>query len=235
MENKRKANSLTVISHHVKNPVYILQSYLEVISSGDLGELNDSQKKYIKVCLENTHKIGKILESLIYLMEVEEGSYKAKKEKVNIVEIAKKSIEDNMFLSRAGNTKIFLECEKESLCILGDFEKVKAVFDALIENAIKYKKQGEGIVKIIIREENDKIKCSVRDNGVGVAEEEKDRIFQKFYRTQKAIEIEPSSLGLELYINKKIIDDLGGSMWVENNNDAGATFSFFLPIYNNKE
>lgn len=235
MENKRKKNPLTVIIHHIKSPIFILKSYLETVASGDLGELNSEQKKYINVCLENTKKITGTMEELVSLMEIEDNIYEVKKEKIDIMEVAKKAIEENLILLRAGNTKISINSSEDSIFVLGDFEKIKNVFNSLINNSIKYKKQGEGKIEIIIKkdEDDEKAICSVKDNGVGIDEEEKETVFKKFYRAQKAIEIDPNSLGIELYINKKIIENLGGSIWAENNPEGGAVFSFSLLLYKN--
>lgn len=227
-KEKRKKNPLMVTIHHIKSPIFVLKSYLETIISGDLGNLNDAQEKYIKVCLENTKKISSIVEDLVCLMEIEEGVWEIKKEKVNIVDVIKKSTENNKFLLRAGNTKVFSEFEEDEIFVCGDFDKLVQICDAFIANGIKYKKSGEGVIEISVKKEGEKIICSIKDNGVGIDEEEKEKIFKKFYRTQKAIEIDPNSLGIELYVTKKIIENLGGEIWVESNNNGGATFSFSL-------
>jgi two-component system, OmpR family, sensor histidine kinase VicK len=233
MKNKRKKVPLTVITHHIKSPLFILKSYLESLSSGDLGEFNEEQQKYINVCLENTKKITEITGKLILLMEMEENIYEMDKEKVDIFKALKKSIEENNILLRAGNTVISVNESTEPIFVLGDFDKIKDIFDSLINNALKYKKSGKGIIKINFERKKNEVVCSVSDNGIGIDKEEKDRIFDKFYRTQKAIEVDPNSLGIELYINKKIIENFGGKIWAENNEDGGATFFFSLLLYKN--
>ena len=233
MENKRKKIPLTVITHYIKSPIFILKSYLESIASGDLGVLNEDQKKYISVCLENTKKIAEITERLILLIEIEENIYEMNREMVDIFEVAKKSIEENGVLLRAGNTSVLIDEATEPIFVLGDSDKVKDIFDSLINNSLKYKKSGKGVVRIDFKKRKSEVVCSIADNGIGVKEEEKDKIFDKFYRTQKAIEIDPNSLGIELYINKKIIESFGGKIWVENNEEGGATFVFSLLLYKN--
>ncbi len=231
-----RTDSLTAITHHVRGPIYVLKGYLDTLLSEDFGELNNKQKEYIKVCLENVEKASQIMGNLISVIEIEEGEYKIHKERVDIVKIVKDSVENNHYLARAVNAKISFVSEKENLYISTDPLKIKNVVNSFIANAIKYKNVGEGKIDIKIEEKDGKAIFSIKDNGVGVKEEEKEKIFNKFYRTKKAIEIDPNELGLELYINKIIIEKCGGEVWVENNeNEKGSTFYFTILIEDDKE
>ena len=230
---KRETDSITAVSHHVKGPIYVLKGYLEALLSGDVGYLEDNQKKYIKVCLESVERLNHNIESLIYAIKIEDGSYEMSKERTDVGEIAKDVVESNKALVRASNTTLSLEANEDSLFTLVDSEKLKEVFSGFIINAIKYKDSGEGVIKISIKKEKDEILCSVKDNGIGVSDDDKERIFKKFYRTKKGIEKDPNNLGLQLYINRVIIEDCGGRIWVEDNNEGGATFCFTLPLLKN--
>ncbi len=234
--NNKRTDSLTAITHHVRGPIYVLKGYLEVLSTEDFGELNEKQKEYIDVCLENVEKASQIMSNLVSVIEIEEGEYKIQKEVVDIVEIIKKSVESNLYLARAVNAKISFISEKDNLYILSDPLKIRSVIDTFITNAIKYKNIGEGRIEIKTEEKDGKAIFSIKDNGVGVKEEEKEKIFNKFYRTKKAIEIDPNELGLELYINKIIIEKCGGEVWVENNeNEKGSTFYFTALLQSNNQ
>ncbi len=234
-KHDKHTDPFIAIAHYAKNPVYILRGYLDALSSEDFGTLNEKQKKYIKICMENLERVSHTLEGLIRVLEIEEGHYEIKKEKVDIVKAVEDAIKDNLFLARATNTKISFVTEETSLSVLTDSQKIGEVISAFIDNAARYKNLGEGRAEIkIIKVENQAV-CSIKDNGIGVPEEDKERIFRKFYRTEKAVEIDPNSLGLELYINKAIIEECGGSVWVEKNEEGGSTFYFTLPLYNENE
>jgi two-component system, OmpR family, phosphate regulon sensor histidine kinase PhoR len=238
MENKgnNRTDSFIAITHHVRGPIYVLKGYLEALSTEDFGELNGKQKKYIDVCLENVERASQIMGNLISVIEIEEGKYEIQKEMVDMVKITEEAIESSRYLAAATNTKISFISEKDAFHILTDSVKFRKVIDTFINNAIKYKNIGEGKIEIKIEESNGKAIFSIKDNGIGVNEEEKERIFNKFYRTKEAIEIDPNELGLELYINKIIIEKCGGEVWVENNeNGKGSTFYFTALLEDNKE
>jgi two-component system, OmpR family, phosphate regulon sensor histidine kinase PhoR len=235
-KNNNRTDSITAITHHVRGPIYVLKGYLEALSTEDFGELNSKQKEYIRVCLKSVEKASQIIGNLISVIEIEEGAYEIKKEKVDIVKTVKDSVENNHHLARAVNAEISFFPEKETLYVLTDSSKIRNVVDTFITNAITYKNIGEGKIEIKVEEKDGKAIFSIKDNGVGVDDKEKEKIFNKFYRTKKAIEIDPNELGLELYINKIIVEKCGGDIWVENNeNEKGSTFYFTALLEDNKE
>ncbi len=233
-KTKRETDSLTAVSHHVKGPVYVLKGYLEALLSGDVGYIDDNQKKYLEVCLKSVERVNSNIESLIYAIKIEDGSYEIKKEKVDVIEVVKKVVEGNKALARAANTTLSLNAENDSLFAITDFKKLEEVLCGFVMNAIKYKDSGEGIIEITVKEKDGEIFCCVKDNGIGVSDEDKKKIFDKFYRTKKGIEKDPNNLGLQLYISRVIIEDSGGKIWVEDNNEGGATFCFTLPVLKEK-
>ncbi len=232
MENKRKkeTDSLTAVRHYVKNPFYVLKGYLDSLFSDDLGVLNEKQKKYVSICLDNVDKANVIVDRLFSVVEIEDGKYHVAKEETDIVQVVDEAVEDNAFLAGASNTKMFFKKGEESLFVLTDSYKIKNVVNSLLSNAVKYKHSGEGAVEIIIEKKEEKAFCSVKDNGIGISEDEKKEIFNKFYRGKEAIEIDPNSLGLDLFISKAVIEKSGGEIWAEKNENKGVTFYFTLPL-----
>ncbi len=222
------ADSFTAIEHHVRSPIYVLKGYLEALHAGELGELDDKQKKYVKVCLENVNRMSYITDGLVRVMEIDEGRFEVAKECVNIKDSLREVIEQNATLINASNTNVSLPEEEGPVLALTDKRKIKDAIEMLLENAIKYKRQGKGEVEIEIEIREKDILFSIADNGIGVSQEDRDKIFNKFYRTKEAIRVDPNSLGVNLYISKTIIELSGGSIWTEQNDKGGATFFFTL-------
>ncbi len=234
MENKKtkEKDSLTAIRHHVKGPVYILKGYLDALLSGDLGDLSEKQKKYAVACMDNANRMSHIIERLLSVVEIEDGKYEIKKEKTDIVKVAERVVKNNLPLARASNTKIFFKTAESTIFVLTDTEKIATSFGSFITNAIKYKGPKEGEVVVEIKKKGEDVVCSVKDNGIGVSEKEKRKVFDKFYRGEKAVEIDPNTLGLDLYMSKAVIEASGGETWAEKNEGEGSTFYFTLPLYN---
>ncbi len=234
MENKktREKDSFTAVRHYIKSPIYILKGYLDSLLSGDLGDLDEKQKKYVGICMDNAERMGHIIERLLSVVEIEDGKYEVKMEKADIVKVAEDVLTSSLPLARASNTKTSLTTEGSVIFVRTDEEKITASLGSLVDNAIKYKGPGEGKVEIEIRKRDEEAVCSVKDNGIGVSEEEGEKMFDKFYRGERAIEIDPNSLGLDLYISRAVINASGGKMWVEKNEGEGSTLYFTLPLYN---
>ena len=235
MEEEKKhikeTDSFTAVSHYIKSPIYILKGYLEALFSEDLGELNEKQKNYIKVCLENVDKVNTTIGGLVRVMEIENGRYEVKKEPVDITKEIKDVVEDNWVLAKASNAKIFMQTQEEPIFVLTDKEKIKETLNALLMNAIKYKAQKEGRIDIRIEKKGEKMLFFIKNNGVSISDEEKEKIFNKFYRTKEAVRVDPNSLGLELYICKIVIEESGGEIWMEKDNEERSSFFFTLPLY----
>ncbi len=234
IHKKKKINPTIAVTHHIRNPSYVLKGYIDAIFSEEVGEINDKQRQYLSTSLKNIEKINHIIERLIYTIEIEEGFYDLNKDEINIIKIIKNILEENASIFRATNNDVYLNSKDTILNVIGDEEKIKEVLLSLLFNSIKYKEAGEGKINIFIGEEEESVFCKIEDNGIGVLEEEKNKIFKKFYRGKKAIEIDPSGLGLELYVTKKIINDWGGNIWVESNENNGASFIFTIPATKNK-
>jgi signal transduction histidine kinase len=112
--------------------------------------------------------------------------------------------------------------------VAADADKVRQVVVNLVENAIKYSPDG-GRVEVGVEEQDSSIRFHVRDQGLGVAPEDQERIFEKFYRADPQMVRGVGGTGLGLYICKELIDRMGGRIWVEPNGDQGSNFVFDLP------
>lgn len=230
-ENKGQKNIdfFTTTTHHVWSPVYTLKKYLEELANEEPGKINEKQKQYIGACRENVEKIENTVSRLVQVMEIEEGRYEPKEEKLDITKEVKGVVSANFPFVRASNARIVVKSEKEPVFVFADKEKIKEVLEELITNAVKYKSSGEGVVKIKVEEREEDVLCLVEDNGVGLSKEERKRIFDRFYRAKSAIYREPEGLGLGLFICKHIIELNGGDIWVKGNDNEGETFFFTLP------
>jgi two-component system sensor histidine kinase VicK len=146
------------------------------------------------------------------------------------VDIVEKMINDTQSLAKARNVEIVFSVNKKKIPrITGDPEKLKLVVDNLISNSIKYiAKRGKIDIKLVKKDNT--IEFSVRDNGVGIPEEQHDQVFNKFFRSDNVVKYQTEGTGLGLYISKSIIDQSGGKIWFQSIENVGSVFSFSLPI-----
>lgn len=229
-QKPKMAEVVSIVAHQLKTPLSVIKGYVEVLLEGDLGETNEKQKEYLSDALENIRRMAKIVNYLLDVSRIEEGRYELKLEKTSLEEITQEVIRNLSSWAKASNCQFVFK--KSSLLprALIDSLKIQQVIENLISNALKYKNPGQGKIEISLKKVGRDVLFSCKDNGIGIPKEDSKKIFTKFYRSEKAVEADPSGTGLGLYINKAIIELNDGKIWVKKNKGPGMTFYFTLPI-----
>jgi len=221
---------VSVVAHQLKNPLSVIKGYLEVLIGEELGKINAKQKEYLSDAFENVGRMSRIVNYLLDISRIEEGRYELKLEKVNLEKMTGQVIKDFSFWVKASNCQILFKKPKKLPKVLVDPLKIRQVIENLISNAVKYKSVGLGKIEISIKKKDKNLTFACKDNGIGIPKEDFKKVFSKFYRSEKAIELDPSGSGLGLHINKAIVTLAGGKIWFRKNKDVGMTFYFTLPV-----
>jgi signal transduction histidine kinase len=232
VEKPKISEVVSIVAHQLKNPISVLKAYLEALISEELGKLNKKQKEYLADIMENVKRMAETVNHLLDVSRIEEKKFELKKEKFSLEKIVKSVIKDFSAWALASNTKIFLKSEKNLPKVLSDPFRVRQVIENLISNAIKFKNPGLGKVEIELKRKGKKILFSCKDNGISIPKKDFKKVFTKFYRSERAMEIDPSGSGLGLFINKAIIELSDGKIWFRKNKKRGMTFYFTLPVSN---
>jgi len=230
------AEAVSIIAHHLKNPIAIVKGYIESLMAGDCGDINPAQKEYLSDALINVKEMTKTINDLIDISRIEEGDYKLNTKPVSLEEIIFQVLSDFFHWAKASNCKIVFKKQKKLPQVLTDPQKIKYVVENIISNAIKYNLD-HGIIEVSVglKQTKKEILFSCKDNGIGILEEDHKKVFTKFYRSEKALETDPSGSGLGLYVGKAIVELSGGKIWfAKNKNGKGTTFYFSLPIIKSK-
>ena len=229
-QKPRMSEVVSVVAHQLKNPLTVIKSYLEVLISEDLGKVNQNQKEYLGDALKNIKRMAKIVDYLLDVSRIEEGKYQIALKKFSLEKITQEIIKDFSLWIRAFNSEVSLKFPRDLLQVISDPLKIRQVIENLIFNALKFKSPGRGKIEITFKRKGKFILFSCKDNGIGIPREDFKKIFSKFYRSEKAMELDPSGTGLGLYINKAIITLSGGKIWFKKNKGPGMTFFFTLPV-----
>ena len=220
---------VSIIAHQLKSPLTVIKEYLQALSSGECGKVNSLQKEYLSDALENVKRMKQNIDDLLMVKSAEEGKFKMSFKPIPLEEITENVIDDFSLWAKALNCQISFKKTERLPPALGDVRAIRMVIENLISNAIKYTR-GKGKVEVSITLEDKMLVFSCQDNGVGIPQEDFKKVFTKFYRSQKAMELDPSGAGLGLYINKIIIESAGGKIWFSKNKGPGMTFYFSLPV-----
>lgn len=226
---KRITEVTSVISHQLKTPLAGIKSSLEVLLSGDLGELTKDQREYLQLTLNDTEKMIILVKNLLDASRIDEKHMHLNIEMVQVGTIAQSVINNLSSFARAKNTELTLVVGSDIPAIKIDATKIQEVISNIIYNAIRYNK-GKGLVTVTLEKKGKYILFSCRDTGIGIASGEKRKIFSKYYRSPRVVDIATDGSGLGLFISKAIITQSGGKIWFSSKNGEGTTFYFTLPI-----
>ena len=228
--NEKKITEVTsVISHQLKTPLAGIKSSLEVLLSGDLGPLTKGQKEYLELTLSGTVKMIQLVKNLLDASRIDEKRMKLNSERSDFVALVEEVIHDLSSFARAKNSNITLAVEGVIPALTIDKTRVQQVINNLIYNAIRYTK-GRGDIKISIGRDSRNVLFACRDNGVGISDKEKKKIFTKYYRSPRVVALATDGSGLGLFISRAIIMQSGGKIWFSSKLGRGTTFHFTLPI-----
>lgn len=226
-----KSEMVSIGAHQVRTSLSAIKWIIKMFLDGDLGKLTAEQENLLRKAYDGNDKAINLVSEILLVNKSEEiVEKKYVFEKVNIVEMIENTIFDFSGESLwRGIEIIFLKPETLLPETKVDKEKILVVLQNLIENAIKYSKY-HGKIFVSVKTEKENIEISVKDAGIGINEDSKTKIFEKFYRTENAQKKEAMGSGIGLYTTKDIVEKHGGKIWFESKENEGTTFFVSLPI-----
>ncbi len=224
---KSRRDFIANVSHELRTPLTSIQGYVETLIEEPTPGAETS-REFLGIILKNTTRMNRLTEDLLALAGVESPDYKLALQPMRASALVKDAIEGLGGLVVDSGVK--LESGGAPDCqVMADPDAMNQVFGNLIENALKYGKAGKQI-RVGARALDGEVEFSVQDFGPGIASEHLGRIFERFYRVDKARSRESGGTGLGLAIVKHVVQAHGGRLWAESELGKGATFRFTLPM-----
>jgi two-component system phosphate regulon sensor histidine kinase PhoR len=216
------------LSHEFKTPVFAIQGYVDTLLSGALAN-PDVNKKFLEKTSKNVDRLTHLLNDLDEISRLERGELILYKQNFVIQELVKDVFENLSSKAETSNIHCSIKKGCESpLTVFADKEKLRQVFTNLIENSIKYGKQGGSITASMYKTDGKHILIEITDDGIGISEKNLPRIFERFYRTEEGRSIDVTGSGLGLAICKHIIEAHGQAIHVRSRENIGTTVGFTL-------
>lgn len=224
-ENMRK-DFVANVSHELKTPLTSISGFAETLKLNENID-KETRNRFLTIIDGEANRLRRLIEDILTLSFIENDK-KEEKEAINLYSVYRR-VEDMLMIS-AKTKNIALACEAdESISLQANADYVKQIILNLVDNAIKYTPENGAVnVKIFTEKENAVIKVS--DTGMGIPKEDQSRIFERFYRVDKARSREIGGTGLGLAITKHIVMNLGGTISVESELEKGSTFTVKIPI-----
>jgi two-component system, OmpR family, phosphate regulon sensor histidine kinase PhoR len=214
------------VSHELKTPLTSIKGFVETLLEGALDD-KENNRNFLKIIQDHAERLNKLVEDLLSLSYLESKEIKLEKKDFNLRKNSEKAV--MLFSARLKEKEIIVTNELPlALFISADADRIEEVFTNLIDNAIKFNRKN-GSIKIYSLEENGCLKIFIEDSGIGMPEKDMPRIFERFYRVDKARSRELGGTGLGLSIVKHIVELHGGSVGLESAEGLGSKFWFTLP------
>ena len=226
---KVRSEFLGNVTHELKTPISSISGYIETLLE---GAINDKTVNigFLERALENAHRLEELVTDLVEISRIETGELKMNFEYFNIFDILKNLIKDAKQRNTNKKIKIDLDLPDKKLFVYGDKSRLDQVISNLLSNSLRY--TDEGYIKVKANRRDDEIVFSIIDTGIGITQKAIKRIFERFYRTDKARDRQKGGTGLGLSIAKHIIEAHGSKVYVDTVEGKGSTFSFGVTTIN---
>jgi two-component system, OmpR family, phosphate regulon sensor histidine kinase PhoR len=225
---KFRKEFLQNLSHEFKTPVFAIQGYVDTLLQGAMED-PDVNRRFLGKTAKNVERLVTLIKDLDEISKLERGEIKLHKQNFVIQDLVKEVFESLSWKAEAKQISFSLKkgCEKP-LVVFGDKEKLRQVLINLVDNAIKYGKQGGTVVASMYNTDDSYILTEISDDGIGIPEKYLDRVFERFFRTDEGRNREASGSGLGLSISKHIIEAHGQNIHVRSKENVGTSIGFTL-------
>ncbi|MDH3365765.1 MAG: GAF domain-containing sensor histidine kinase [Thermoplasmata archaeon] len=227
--DKAKDSLVNTISHELRTPLTTILGYLEMASEGLYGEVPPKLKEKFSTMLGSINRINSLVSKMLEMSRLQEKTLSLELEPVNLATITKEVVGDYEKEAATRGHKVSVLFGNDMPVVNADRLRMRDVIAALLDNAIRYTHDG-GTVKIGADILAGKVHIWVRDTGMGIADDNKGKIFDKFFLADAGLTREDGRVGIGLFVSREIIRKHGGEMWFESQIDQGSTFHFTVPL-----
>lgn len=217
------------VSHELRTPLTSMRSYIETLSEGAWQD-QEMAPRFLKITLDETDRMIRMINDLLDLSRMDNGNLKLNIEMVNFNELVNFVLDrfDVIISNSEKKYRIVREFTQRPLFVEVDTDRMIQVIDNIMNNAIKYSPDG-GKITVRLMETHNNVILSITDQGLGIPKKDISRIFERFYRVDKARARKQGGTGLGLAISKEVVKALGGTIWATSIENYGSTFYISLP------
>ncbi|MFA6217820.1 MAG: ATP-binding protein [Candidatus Omnitrophota bacterium] len=216
------------VSHELRTPISSIKGYAETLLEGALDD-RDNAKEFISIICQDANRLASLINDLLDLSKIESGKLKMSFDALDPGVLIKKAITIIDHQVKAKSIALKITIPQSLPKITADETRFSQVMVNLLDNAVKYSSEGATIT-ICAQVADNALQIDISDTGIGISENDLPRIFERFYRVDKARSRELGGTGLGLSIVKHIVSAHGGQVWVKSELGSGSTFSFTIPL-----
>ena len=231
--DKMKDEFISMASHELRTPVTGIRGYTNMILDGSLGAINDKTKKYLRMVRGAADRLAVLVEDLLDVGRIEQNRISLVPLPMDPAEVLRETIEEmNLQAAKKKLDLVYSPHHDPLPYIRIDRNRFKQVLINLINNSIKYTK--EGSIEIITREKYDGrvLELVIKDTGIGMSDKDRERLFEKFYRIRNDYTRDITGTGLGMWITKQLVELMHGTIMVDSIENVGTQVTLQFPIIN---
>ena len=221
--DEMKSKFLGTASHELKTPLTAIKANVDFILSGREGPIPRNLRQYLFTIQRNTNRIQEIMEKMLDMARIKAGKIGLLVERVNLLSAVKEFVKEIKPVEKRIDIKIKIS---RNIHVQADKDRLHDIYVNLLSNAFKFTPTG-GEVRIGARRDNDVVLAEVSDTGVGIPEDQREKVFDEFYQVDRR---RYGGTGLGLTIVKGIVEEHGGKIWVDSKLGRGSSFYFTVPL-----
>lgn len=229
--NQAKSDFLSMVSHELRSPLTSIKGYTALMLAGRAGEINENQKRFLKIVEEQSDHLTNLITDLLNLSRIEAGQVRMNKSSISLKALTETIVE--RMRSHFEQKKITLTAiiQDDLPFVYADKDKLIQVLANFLTNALKFTPEnGRVIIEIFEKDKN--VEARISDTGIGIPQVELEKIFDKFYQVDSSSTRQTGGAGLGLAIVKRIVEMHEGKVWAESDGpNKGSKFCFLLPAF----
>ncbi|TAK36637.1 MAG: sensor histidine kinase [Chloroflexota bacterium] len=226
--DRMKEQFISNVSHELRSPLGHIKGYATTLLRRDASWDEKTQRRFIGEIVQGSERMQKLVNELLDMSRLEAGRFAIEKQPIQVGHVARAAVKTVRSLSK--KHKFVVSMPQSLPRAQADPHHIEQVLVNLLENAVKYSPEG-GCISVLGSTEDGTVVVSVADEGIGIAEDQWERVFERFQRVDSSLTRQVGGVGLGLSICRKIIQAHGGRIWVESKIGQGSTFYFSLPIF----
>lgn len=233
--DQAKDEFISMASHQLRTPLTTAKGYVSMVLDGDFGKLPTKMKPPLDQALDSSNRMAGLINDLLNVSRMDAGKFFIDATEVDLDAEVRGEVAQLANLSQAKNVTLTYHPPKKKIPLIKlDLDKTRQVIMNIADNAVHYSAppNGGGKADVYLELEGDQAVFKVVDNGIGVPDDIKPKLFSKFFRAGNAQSARPDGTGLGLYLVKRVVEDQGGTIIFESKVGKGSTFGFRMPIHN---
>lgn len=225
--DRMKSDFVSTVSHELRSPLAVIEGFAKTMVEHFDQIDRETERESLEIILKKSVALEGLIENILDMSRIEEGRLEVSREEFELVELIERARTDHVTMGDAH--EVMLEAPDGPLVVFADREKTEVALGNLIRNAVKFSPEG-GAVLVSARRAGTMAEVSVADRGIGIQEEELERVFDRFYQVDSGEARSFPGSGLGLYITRELLQSMGGDITVESRPGQGSVFTFSLQL-----